>query len=333
MDAKKIGYWLQHPVQLAGVAQEELESLVRSYPYCYSLKYLLLLKAHLEKTGLEGPILTELGLLSPDTTYLTRRLHADKLRLVAPQKAVEEAIEEAVEELQVAAKQETSAPTTKMEPTVSTVPLMEYLADDDEFGRLEIGGNISLEKPAQDLDEKTQKLISNLGNIANRLLAINEKDTIGEDNYQAPVPAAELKFKPKSRKKESSQLGHSHSDTSLGMSKSLEDEDGTTDKYLPSESFRPKPFKKKEISRYSYRFALEAEDEAASTEAEARLASIIEASLAEDEDLTSETLAKILANQGRYAKAIEMYERLCLIIPKKSTYFASEIERLKKIVS
>lgn len=44
----------------------------------------------------------------------------------------------------------------------------------------------------------------------------------------------------------------------------------------------------------------------------------------------SETLAKIYAAQGNYPKAIESYQKLMLIIPEKKTYFALQIESLKR---
>jgi len=47
--------------------------------------------------------------------------------------------------------------------------------------------------------------------------------------------------------------------------------------------------------------------------------------------LISETLANLLAKQGHIEKSIAMYEKLRLLIPEKSDFFASQIEKLKNI--
>jgi len=53
-------------------------------------------------------------------------------------------------------------------------------------------------------------------------------------------------------------------------------------------------------------------------------------SLEEKEGLVSETLAELLARQGHIQKAISMYEKLGLIFPEKSHFFAQKIEKLKR---
>ncbi len=55
-------------------------------------------------------------------------------------------------------------------------------------------------------------------------------------------------------------------------------------------------------------------------------------SVRENNQLASETLAELLIRQQQYEKAIAVYERLILIFPEKTAFFAGKIESLKNLM-
>jgi hypothetical protein len=52
-------------------------------------------------------------------------------------------------------------------------------------------------------------------------------------------------------------------------------------------------------------------------------------SIADTDEVVSETLASIYSKQGYFNKAIRAYEKLSLKFPEKSAYFASRIKELE----
>jgi tetratricopeptide (TPR) repeat protein len=51
------------------------------------------------------------------------------------------------------------------------------------------------------------------------------------------------------------------------------------------------------------------------------------------EEFVTETLANIYAQQGYYKKAIQIFEKLTLKYPEKSTYFVGQIEKIKILMN
>lgn len=120
----------------------------------------------------------------------------------------------------------------------------------------------------------------------------------------------------------------------------LEPERSTAGSSGPSESVRPvspAPLPKSAFNSYRQRYRPPL---SASVDANARrvaparrrtapVQQVVTASVQEDHDIASETLAELLVSQLQYEKAIKMYEQLSLLIPQKSAYFAAKIDAIK----
>lgn len=58
---------------------------------------------------------------------------------------------------------------------------------------------------------------------------------------------------------------------------------------------------------------------------------LVDQSVAEDQELVTETLASIYMQQKNFVKALEAYKKLSLKYPEKSIYFAGRIEEIESL--
>ena len=66
------------------------------------------------------------------------------------------------------------------------------------------------------------------------------------------------------------------------------------------------------------------------TKPKTSLKQLVKSSVVKKEEIATATLAKLYTKQGHYKKAIKVYERLRLLNPEKSSFFASKIRKLKQ---
>ncbi len=71
-------------------------------------------------------------------------------------------------------------------------------------------------------------------------------------------------------------------------------------------------------------------EEVLEKETKAVAAGLAAKSVAQDDEIISETLARIFAKQGKKEHAIDIYLKLSLKFPEKKAYFADQIENLTK---
>lgn len=67
----------------------------------------------------------------------------------------------------------------------------------------------------------------------------------------------------------------------------------------------------------------------AEAEGKTDIEDLADKSLLKDEAFETETLAQLMAKQGKLQRAEDIYKKLSLKFPEKSTYFATQIEKLK----
>jgi len=97
-----------------------------------------------------------------------------------------------------------------------------------------------------------------------------------------------------------------------------------------AENIKKKKKKKKKEAKKKLAAKKKKEKKKAKRKKKERVIEIARRSIEANEDVVSETLAELLAQQGSRKKAIRMYKRLSLIFPKKSSFFAEKIAKLKK---
>lgn len=100
------------------------------------------------------------------------------------------------------------------------------------------------------------------------------------------------------------------------------------DKYQVQEEAPPSPSPEKEETSMDDEGSEEKNKDLPNGKSEKSLKHVIENSVSLGNEIASETLASLLAHHGHIDRAREMYKKLSLLFPNKSSYFAEQIKKL-----
>lgn len=300
MKPETFNHYLKNPELLDSSTVDELWMLVKEYPYFQVAR--MLLARNLHNTGHEAYPLS--------------------LRLAAAYAGDRTCLKKLIEGL----------------PKIS----QEVLIEEDENQIIEVGLTSKTEESDSFSAENTENEIN--PEVTSLIETVEEAEVITEmvethfepeptDLLEITVPKTETEVEVETETEEVRQLRHNPVIESIFARLShiaIEEEETEPEKSIETVIEQPEILQNLSRNELVDRFIREEprisspRREFYNPEDKARESSSL------PEDIVSETLARIYEQQGHFAMAIKIYEKLMLLIPEKSSYFAAQIEEITK---
>ena len=298
MNSENFPEFLNDPSGLYKVSYEELQSLVLEYPYASNLWKLLLCKAYFEDKSDFPKILEALAIRIQD-----RRRLKDFMSILIDLKLEYDLAIETRQILDLDKLKEKAIERAMSNPAIEEqeVKKAEMVAQPDNTGRKDLLEELFSE-------EQEKETIENEANLKPTEEETPSTFKVGAEVLNNIICGNTISNSFNFNREGIQNMLYKKKKASLRVSK----------KPIPKNSFnswnsvnKPKKTKTRKPKN-------------------TKAKSIAAKSIMYNTQIASETLAKILEQQGYFDKAIKMYEQLCLKNPEKNTFFEAKIKNLKE---
>ncbi|WP_421799103.1 hypothetical protein [Haliscomenobacter sp.] len=340
MNAESFANLLKEYAHLYQLPMEELRTMVMQYPYCHNLQVLLQEKAELDQHPDREKNLARAATYAIDRKQLYKRLKLMREKKAEPKAEASYHLGEDFLELKdltsVQADLEKIALGTYEDPSITQTMAIEPEPPSSIDGTastepgLNSSWNGSWDGANDDLDEdislETDSLdftlnpISNpVPNVASDIVVETEPPLDDVSDSSTPSPSLDAEpDTPKPSHPNPNPVIPTPKKSFSSWSKAAQSAylQSSIQQLLQEEHLDPKKNKhidsvdsKNEVNKKAWK------------------------SIVDGDSMASETWAQLLVAQKQYHKAIEVYERLMLLIPEKSSFFAAQIESIKNSLS
>ncbi|MCP3929202.1 MAG: hypothetical protein GY705_08900 [Bacteroidetes bacterium] len=317
------------------ISYQELKSLVLQYPYCQNLRNLLLIKSKMEGNKDYERNLQLAATYSIDRPFLYQLIHhSEENQKSDPFISKESETLDLTDLTFEPREKELLSLVSNEEKIIPSTPkqiIPERTEDDLDLSGLE---NIySLPNHSEEIAEKPTEVFPDIDDLkieeekAAPPVFVIEEDIV--NNLIASEHISESFFQPFDIPEEIivEYLPLPKSSFS-SWKKKTENTRSILDYDTLNIPKKKKAFSARELEKYLLR---KQKKKKKRKKKKKPIVNMADQSLQEAGDIASETLAELLVLQEQYEKAIKTYERLILIFPEKSAYFAGKLEKLKNI--